>query len=45
MRKIILSLYVQDIKLKGKYDALIGDATSENNLQIWKFGEKNNNKL
>lgn len=45
MRKIILSLYVQDIKLKGKYDALIGDATSDNNLQIWKFGEKKNNKL
>ena len=43
MRNIILSLYVQDIKLKGKYDALIGDATSDDNLQIWKFGEKNNN--
>lgn len=40
MRNIILALYIQDIKLKGKYDALIGDATSENNLQIWKFGNK-----
>ena len=38
--KIGLALYVQELKLKGKYDALIGDATTNENLQIWKFGKK-----
>ena len=33
-----LSIYVQQLKLKGKYNALIGDATTNENLQMWKFG-------
>ena len=43
-KKIGLALYVQDLKLKGKYDALIGDATTDENLQIWKFGENPTNQ-
>jgi hypothetical protein len=39
-KKIGLAIYIQELKLKGKYNALIGDATSETNLQIWSFGEK-----
>ena len=27
------------MKLRGKYDALIGDATTNENLQLWKFGK------
>ena len=42
--QIGLAIYVQQLKLKGKYDALIGDATSKDNLQIWKFGKKNTKK-
>lgn len=38
--KIGLALYVQELKLKGKYNALIGDATTNENLQMWKFGQK-----
>ena len=38
--QIGLAIYVQQLKLKGKYDALIGDATSNENLQMWKFGKK-----
>lgn len=38
--RIGLAVYVQELKLKGKYDALIGDATSNENLQLWKFGNK-----
>jgi hypothetical protein len=40
LKKIGLVLYVQELKLKGKYDALIGDATTNDNLQMWKFGQK-----
>lgn len=40
--QIGLALYIQQIKLKGKYNALIGDATTDNELQIWAFGEKSN---
>ena len=36
--KIGLAIYIQDLKLKGKYDALIGDATTNENLQMWRFG-------
>ena len=36
--KIGLAVYVQELKMKGKYDALIGDATTNENLQMWKFG-------
>ena len=43
MGRIGLSVYEQQLRLKGKYDALIGDATSNNNLQMWKFGKKTNN--
>ena len=38
--QIGLAIYVQNLKLKGKYDALIGDAKTEKSLQIWGFGEK-----
>ena len=40
MDQISLAVYKQQLKLKGKYDALIGDATSNKNLQMWKFGKK-----
>lgn len=40
--QIGLALYIQQLKLKGKYNALIGDATTDNELQIWAFGEKSN---
>jgi hypothetical protein len=40
--QIGLAIYVQQLKLKGKYDALIGDAKTEKTLQIWGFGEKPN---
>ena len=36
-KQIGVSVYVQQMKIRGKYDALIGDATSEDNLQLWKF--------
>jgi len=39
-KQIGISLYVQQMKLRGKYDALIGDATTNENLQLWKFGKK-----
>ena len=45
--RIGLAVYVQELKLKGKYNALIGDAPTKDNLQMWKFGssdEENNNK-
>lgn len=38
--QIGLALYIQQLKLKGKYNALIGDAQSNDELQIWAFGEK-----
>ena len=37
--KMGLAIYIQELKLKGKYDALIGDATTNENLQLWKFGK------
>ena len=40
--QIGLALYIQQLKLKGKYNALIGDATTDNELQILAFGEKSN---
>jgi len=42
--QIGLAIYMQQLKLKGKYDALIGDATSNENLQMWKFGKGKNKK-
>jgi hypothetical protein len=41
-KQIGISLYVQQMKLRGKYDALIGDATTNENLQLWKFGKNTN---
>ena len=37
--RISLAVYSQELKLKGKYNALIGDAPSDTNLQVWAFGE------
>ena len=37
IKKIEMAIYTQQLKLKGKYDALIGDANSDDNVQIWKF--------
>ena len=39
MNRISLSIYAQQLRLKGKFNALIGDATSDDNLQMWAFGE------
>lgn len=39
--RISLSVYSQELKLKGKYNALIGDAISDDKLQLWTFGENN----
>ena len=36
--KIGLAIYVQELKLKGKYDALIGDSPTKGDLEIWRFG-------
>ena len=36
--RISLAVYSQELRMKGRYEALIGDATSNNELQIWKFG-------
>ena len=45
MKRISLSIYAQQLRMKGKYNALIGDAPSDDNIQMWAFGEdgKNNN--
>jgi hypothetical protein len=44
--RISLAIYTQELKLKGKYNALIGDAPTKDNLQMWQFGpsEDENNK-
>ena len=44
--QIGLAIYTQELKLKGKYNALIGDAPTKDNLQMWQFGpsEDENNK-
>ena len=42
--QIGLALYIQQLKLKGKYNALIGDAHTDDELQIWAFGEKETEK-
>lgn len=41
--KIGLAIYVQELKLKGKYDALIGDAPTIEDLEIWRFGSPEEN--
>ena len=40
--KIEMAIYAQQLKLKGKFDALIGDANSNENIQIWKFNSSQN---
>jgi len=35
--RIGLAIYSQELKLKGKYDALIGDAPSKDKVQLWAF--------
>lgn len=42
--RISLAVYSQELKLKGKYNALIGDATTDQNLQIWAFGDESQDK-
>lgn len=37
--RISLAIYSQQLRLKGKFEALIGDATTNDNLQVWTFGE------
>ena len=39
MKRISLSIYAQQLRLKGKFNALIGDAPTDDNLQMWAFGE------
>ena len=39
MKRISLSIYAQKLRMKGKYNALIGDAPSDDNIQMWAFGE------
>ena len=40
MKKIGLAVFAQQKTLKGKYNALIGDATSDKNLQMWVLGNQ-----
>jgi hypothetical protein len=35
--RIGLAIYSQELRLKGKYDALIGDAPSKDRVQLWAF--------
>lgn len=39
MKNIGLSVHYQQLRLKGKFNALIGDAPSDDNLQMWAFGK------
>jgi len=40
MKKIGLAIFAQQKRMKGKYNALIGDATSDKNLQMWVLGNQ-----
>ena len=40
MKRISLAVYAQQLKLKGKFNALIGDAPTDDNLQMWAFGKE-----
>jgi len=42
--RISLAVYSQELKLKGKYNALIGDAATDTSLQVWAFGDETENK-
>lgn len=44
MKKIGLAVYSQQMRMGGKYDALIGDATTDKNLQMWVLGKKGKDK-
>jgi hypothetical protein len=35
--RVGLAIYSQELKLKGKYDALIGDAPTTDKVQLWTF--------
>tara|TARA_B100001057_G_scaffold27162_3_gene24913 strand:+ start:14244 stop:14954 length:711 start_codon:yes stop_codon:yes gene_type:complete len=39
MKRISLAIYAQQMRLKGKFNALIGDAPTDENLQMWAFGK------
>jgi hypothetical protein len=39
MKRISLSIYAQQLRIKGKYNALIGDVPTDDNIQMWAFGE------
>ena len=39
MKRISLAIYAQQMRLKGKFNALIGDAPTDDNLQMWAFGK------
>ena len=43
IRKLGLAVYAQELRLKGKYNALIGDATTNKNLQMWKLDNQSLN--
>lgn len=42
--RISLAIYAQALKLKGKFNALIGDAPTKDNLQMWKFDTPDDEK-
>jgi len=44
MSKIGLAVYSQQLKLKNKYNALIGDAPTDKNLQMWVLGSSQKKK-
>ncbi len=44
MKKIGLAVYSQQLKLKNKYNALIGDAPTDKNLQMWVLGKSGQEK-
>ena len=45
MKRISLAIYAQQLRIKGKYNALIGDAPTDDNVQMWAFGEKEDKEL
>ena len=40
MKKIGLAVYSQQLRIGGKYNALIGDAVNDEDLQMWVLGKK-----
>ena len=45
MGRIGLSGYKQDLKLRGKYNALIGDAPTNDKIDIWALSDEGNDGL